>query len=38
MFVVQVRAASTAFPPLEGADLVLETLREFPLSLVSEAV
>jgi len=28
-----VRAASTAFPPLPDADLVLDTLRDFDLSL-----
>lgn len=35
MFAVQVRAASTAFPPIEGADLVLDTLEQFPLELLS---
>lgn len=34
MFAVQVRAASTAFPPLPEADLVLETLADFDLSLL----
>jgi len=33
MLAVQVRAASTAFPPLPAADLVLPTLRDFDLSL-----
>ena len=33
MYVVQVRAASTALPPLPEADLVLERLSDFPLSL-----
>ena len=33
MLAVQVRAASTAFPPLPDADLVLDTLRDFDLSL-----
>jgi len=31
---VQVRAASTALPPLPEADLVLESLSDFPLSLI----
>jgi len=35
MFAVQLRAASTALPPLPEADLVLDTLAEFDLSLVS---
>ncbi len=35
MYAVQVRSASTALPPLAEADLVLETLAEFPLELVS---
>ncbi len=34
MYAVQVRASSTAFPPLPEADLVLETLRDFDLRLV----
>ena len=34
MFAVQVRSASTAFPPLAEADLVLESLGDFDLSLV----
>ncbi|HLF70608.1 MAG TPA: HAD family phosphatase [Dehalococcoidia bacterium] len=33
MLAVQVRAASTAFPPLEDADIVLETLHDFDLTL-----
>ena len=33
MLAIQVRAASTAFPPLPAADLVLPTLRDFDLSL-----
>ena len=33
-FAVQVRAASTALPPLAEADLVLERLSDFPLSLL----
>ena len=35
MFTIQVRAASTAFPPLEDAGLVLETLHDFSLSLLT---
>ena len=34
MFVVQTRSASSAFPPLEGADLVLDSLEDFPISLL----
>lgn len=34
MYTIQVRAASTALPPLPEADLVLERLSDFPLSLV----
>ena len=34
MYAVQMRAASTAFPPLPEADLVLEILEDFPLSLL----
>jgi HAD superfamily hydrolase (TIGR01509 family) len=30
MFVVQTRSASSAFPPIDGADLVLESLLDFP--------
>ena len=33
MYAVQVRAASTALPPLPEADLVIERLSDFPLSL-----
>ena len=33
MLAIQVRAASTAFPPLPAADLVLPTLRDFDLAL-----
>ena len=36
MYAVQVRASSTAFPPLDGAHLVIDTLRDFPLGLVGE--
>ena len=35
MFTVQVRAASTAFPSLPNADLVLDTLHHFDLSLLT---
>jgi HAD superfamily hydrolase (TIGR01509 family) len=35
MFVVQLRAASFAFPPQPEADLVLESLEDFDLSLLS---
>ena len=34
MYAIQVRAASTALPPLPEADLVLESLSDFPLSLL----
>ncbi len=34
MFAVQVRAASTAFPPIEDADLVIDTLEYFPVAMV----
>ena len=34
MFAVQLRAASTAFPPLPDADLVLDALADFDLSLL----
>jgi HAD superfamily hydrolase (TIGR01509 family) len=34
MYAIQLRAASTALPPLPEADLVLERLSDFPLSLV----
>jgi HAD superfamily hydrolase (TIGR01509 family) len=34
MYAVQMRAASTAFPPLPEADLALESLEDFPLSLL----
>ena len=35
LFAVQVRASTTAFEPLPDADLVLDTLRDFDLSLVA---
>jgi HAD superfamily hydrolase (TIGR01509 family) len=34
MFVVQTRSASSAFPPIEGADLVLDSLLDFDLTLL----
>jgi HAD superfamily hydrolase (TIGR01509 family) len=34
MYAIQSRASSTALPPIEDADLVIETLAEFPLGLV----
>jgi len=37
MLTVQVRAASTAWPPQPDADVVLETLREFELGLVTSS-
>jgi HAD superfamily hydrolase (TIGR01509 family) len=36
MLTVQVRAASTAFPPLPDADVVLETLSDFDLGLLDD--
>jgi HAD superfamily hydrolase (TIGR01509 family) len=37
MLAVQVRSASTALPPQPHADLVLDSLEHFPLSLLEEA-
>jgi HAD superfamily hydrolase (TIGR01509 family) len=34
MHSVQVRAASTALPPLDAADLVIDSLEQFPLALL----
>jgi len=34
MYVVQLRATETSAPPLEGVDLVIESLHRFPLDLV----
>jgi beta-phosphoglucomutase-like phosphatase (HAD superfamily) len=34
MYAVQVRAASTAFPPLDAADLVIDTLEYFPVAMI----
>jgi HAD superfamily hydrolase (TIGR01509 family) len=36
MLAVQVRSASTALPPQPHADLVLDSLEDFPLSLLAE--
>ncbi len=33
MYAIQSRASSTALPPIEQADVVIDTLREFPLEL-----
>ena len=38
MYAVQVRAASTAFPPIERADLVIESLESFPLGMLHSMV
>ncbi|MDH5200640.1 MAG: HAD family phosphatase [Candidatus Bathyarchaeota archaeon] len=35
MYAVQVRSASTAFSPIDGADLVLDSLEDFPLDLLA---
>jgi len=37
MYAVQVRSASSALPPIDGADLVLESLAAFPLALLERA-
>jgi HAD superfamily hydrolase (TIGR01509 family) len=34
MYAVHVRSSSTAFPPIEEADLVLDSLAQFPLSMI----
>ena len=34
MYAVQSRGASTAFPPIDGADLVITSLADFPLALL----
>lgn len=36
MFAIQLRAASTALPPLDEADLVLDALADFDLSLLEQ--
>ena len=38
MFAVQLRAASTALPPLDEADLVLDDLSQFDVSVLAPAV
>ena len=38
MFALQVRAASTALPPLPNADLVIQDYSQFDLSLLDGAV
>jgi len=38
MFAVQLRAASTALPPLADADLVIDSFSQFDLSLLAEPV
>jgi hypothetical protein len=35
MFAIQLRAASTALPPLDEADLVLDSFADFDLSLIA---
>lgn len=35
MYAVQSRAASTAFPPIAAADLVIETLEYFPVAMLA---
>jgi len=37
MFAVQVRASSTAFPPIEQADLVIDSLEYFPVAMIDAA-
>ncbi len=37
MFAVQVRSATSALPPIDGADLVIDTLRDFPQALLEES-
>ena len=37
MYAVQSRAASSAFPPIKEADLVIDALAEFPIELVTTA-
>jgi hypothetical protein len=38
MFTVQVRSASSAFPPQANADVVLQTLHDFDLGLLAPAL
>ena len=35
MYAVQSRASSTAFPPIAGADLVIDTLEYFPVAMLA---
>jgi len=35
MYAVQSRASSTAFPPIEGADLVIDSLEYFPVAMLA---
>jgi HAD superfamily hydrolase (TIGR01509 family) len=35
MYAVQVRSSSTAFPPIDAADLIIHSLSEFPIELVN---
>ena len=35
MFAIQVRSATSALPPIDNADLVLDSLEDFPLAMVS---
>ncbi|MEX1253573.1 MAG: HAD family phosphatase [Dehalococcoidia bacterium] len=37
MHAIQVRASSTALPPLDAADLVLDSLEQFPLTLLAQS-
>ena len=37
MYAIQVRAASTAFPPIADADLVIDTLEHFPIEMMGAA-
>ena len=37
MYAIQSRASSTAFPPIEDADLVIDTLEYFPVAMLSGA-
>ena len=34
MYAIQVRASSTALPPIDDADLVLDSLEQFPFRLL----
>ena len=37
MYAVQSRASSTAFPPIEDADLVIDTLEYFPVAMLASS-